>query len=259
MEGRRLLRYFGPRFVISSAARNLVTAIPAWLVEMLAYLHSSRLIHAMPFMLACMLLCPGCGKNTDSPRPASAPAPQASEATGYFEAVDLEGHPLANMRPIATREPNAFDEPVATGDPTGADGKGRLVFPNNERLFLRLWDPELKYFANNFFESVAHEGNVTDNLKVVMAPAASFAVTLLLADGTSLNQDPVEIMMSHPTRGPWWPARGTTDDAGHARFDRVPPGQYVLRVTTASGHEIEVPEIQLPPSAHLDLGALTLR
>ncbi len=178
---------------------------------------------------------------------------------GYFEAVDPAGKPLANMRPIATQTPNAFDVPVATGDPTGADGKGQLVFPNNERLFLRLWDPELKYFANNFYESVAHEGNVTDTLKVVMAPAASFEVTLLLADGSALNQDPVEIMMAHPTRGPWWPARGTTDDTGHVRFDQVPPGQFVLRVTSSSGHEIDVPEIQLAPGGHLDLGAVALR
>ncbi|MCX5757789.1 MAG: hypothetical protein NTU83_04655 [Candidatus Hydrogenedentes bacterium] len=63
--------------------------------------------------------------------------------------MDLEGKPVRGMIPIATREANAFDEPLVRGEPTKEDGSSVFVIPSDQRLFLRMWDPALRHFANN--------------------------------------------------------------------------------------------------------------
>ncbi len=187
----------------------------------------------------------------------AAALPAASVATGYFTAVDLAGKPLPALRPIASREPNAFDEPVAVGQPTDTAGKAMLSFPSTEKLYLRLWDPELKYFANNFYEALPNQGNVAKDMKITMVESAALALRLETADGTPLVSQEIQLMMSHPVRGPWWPARAVTDGEGRVLFSRVPPGQFALSLTMATGERLELPETALMPGGTADLGVIT--
>ncbi len=180
-------------------------------------------------------------------------------ATGYVRVLDLGGEPMANMAPIVTRSANAFDPPLSTGALTDAEGRGSVRFPNNEKLFLRAWDPQLAYFPNNFFTILPASGDATDELTVVMAKAASLSVQLYDADNAPLAHQNIGIMMFHPTEGPWWPASANTDAEGLVHFPAVPPGSFVIKVKAESGLQYELPALSLAPGADIDVGAVILR
>lgn len=194
------------------------------------------------------------------PAPAPQLAPEPENPAGPVEArmkvVDLEGRPLVDMIPIATRQPNAFDEPVAAGNPTGAGGEGRLRFPSTESLFLRAWDPALKYFPNNFYEVLPGGGAIQEELTVQMVPAAALEAQFQTADGAPLANEEVRLMLVHSTRGPWWPARTRTSALGQAIFPSIPPGEFLLHFETGSGARIERGTTALPPGEIVGLGVL---
>ena len=221
-----------------------------------------RKARALPLVL---LLLAACTPEAPEPRaPEAARPPEAASAStdepapavvsGSMRVVDRQGTPLAGMAPIATRQPNAFDAPVATGPLTGPDGRGRIAFPGDARLYLRAWDPELGYFPNNFYDILPDTGDVTDEMVIEMVPAAALLVLLQQADGRPLADADVAMMMIHPTRGPWWPAEARTSSEGVAAFTRVPPGAFTLRFKTGDGALLEVPEAALPPGQTTDLG-----
>ena len=123
-----------------------------------------------------MLAGVGCGRSTPEPTPvmpAEPPQSAPAQVTVNIVAVDLDGRPLANMMPIASRQPNAFDAPLVRGALTREDGAGSLVIPAAEHLYLRAWDPDLKMFANNYLEVVPGAEIDLAPLKVTMAPGAS--------------------------------------------------------------------------------------
>ncbi len=197
--------------------------------------------------------------------PAPAPTPKAPPpepgpvyVTGHVKAVDLDGNALANMAPVVTSRPNAFDRPLATGPLTGEDGLTTFQFPGNQKVYVRAWDPELARFPNNYYD-ILPGGGETDTLVVVMVQGASIEALLLLPAGEAAANDNVGLMMFHPTEGPWWPTEADTGLDGAVRFPKVPAGTYVLRLKTASGHAVEIPEVHLPPGAEVDLGTVTLR
>ncbi len=190
------------------------------------------------------------------------PAPKEAKAgtlTATIQVVDLSGAPQAHMVPIVTKEPNAFDKPVKTGSATDHLGKGTIRFSADEHLFLRAWDPTLNYFPNNFYEVLAGGNQITDDLVIQMVPAAALSVQLLLPDDTIAANMTIGLMLFHPTRGPWWPAEGTTDTDGFVTFAHLPAGEYVLRFKAASGARLEYRQTALPPGDRVDLGVLTLR
>jgi hypothetical protein len=220
---------------------------------------------------ALLLLLTACGGDEPAPpppsppppAPAPAPAPadsaQPATVTGYLKVVDLGGTPLAGMAPIASRQPNAFDPPVATGALTGADGTCSFQFPGDMRLYLRAWDPNLNFFPNNYYDAIPNSGNVTNVLVVTMVPAASLVVTLLGTDGAPLANTNVGLMMFHPALGPWWPADADTDAAGVAHFEKIPAGEYTLKLKAVTGGVLEVPTVPLRPGGKADLGVLPLQ
>lgn len=195
-----------------------------------------------------------------APAPQAAPTPEPDNPAGPVEArmkvVDLDGRPLADMIPIATRQPNAFDEPVAAGDPTGATGEGRLRFPSTESLFLRAWDPALRYFPNNFYEVLPGGGAIQETLTVQMVPAAALEAQFQTPDGAPLANEEVRLMLVHSTRGPWWPARTRTSALGQTIFPSIPPGEFLLHFETGSGARIERGMTALPPGEIVGLGVL---
>jgi len=187
----------------------------------------------------------GCGRADVPPAP-----PTTVVAT--LRAVDLDDKPLKGMIPIATRGANAFDEPLVRGEPSKIDGTSVLSIPSDQHLFLRMWDPVLKYFANNFYEIVPGARNIPATMTVTMVPGASLDMIVPALNAT------VDIMMIHPAEGPWWPARATSDAAGHVHFDAVPAGVYAVRVTAQSGGTADLGEVKLQPSGALDLGRVPL-
>lgn len=207
---------------------------------------------------------------TPPPAPAPAPAPATdaepvtTPATGAsvyatMKVVDLEGNALANMAPIATREPNAFDLPVATGAATDANGEGSIRFNPDEHLYLRAWDPGLDYFPNNFYEALPGGSTIDGLLQIQMVPAAQLDVQLLLPTGEPVANQPVGLMLFHPTRGPWWPAEGQTSAEGVVSFPHLPAGEYVLRFKVESGERLEHKATPLPPGSAVNLGVQTLQ
>ncbi len=160
--------------------------------------------------------------------PASPPSPAENHTptiTATLTAVSLsDAKPLPGMIPIITLEPNAFDEPLAHGDPTDANGVGTFVFPADRKVCLRVWDPTLEYFPNNYFDVLPSEEDSATEGTIVMARAASLHALLLRPDGTPAAGETVRLMMFHPKRGPWWPSEAKTDGGGAVAFDRVPPG-----------------------------------
>jgi len=196
-----------------------------------------------------------------SPSPAPATAENAEgEAflTARIRAVSLSGKPVAGMIPIATLEANAFDKPIATGMPTGADGMGVLRFPSSKKVALRAWDPELRFFPNNFLEVLPNSGVINEVLEVTMVQSGILFAKLLLPDGLPARNENAGIMLLHPVHGPWWPAESNTSDAGEVVFESVPPGKFVLRLKVASGPSIEVAETYIAPGEPTSLGTITL-
>jgi hypothetical protein len=190
------------------------------------------------------------------------PAPKEakpSTLTATVTVVDLSGAPLPRMAPIVTQKPNAFDQPVETGSATDHLGKGTISFPADEHLFLRAWDPTLNYFPNNFYEVLAGGNQIMEDLVIQMVPAAALSVQLFLPDDNIAANMTVGLMLFHPTRGPWWPAEGTTNADGFVTFAHLPAGEYVLRFKVVSGARLEYRQTALPPGDKVDLGVLTLR
>jgi len=233
-----------------------------------------RCAMVVPILLAGVLA--GCGKPQSTPPPEpktsppattqpeeSAKEPAVTPPSGMLEAtvrvIDLDGAPLAHMAPIATREPNAFDTPVATGSATGPDGMGTIRFAGDQHLFLRAWDPGLTYFPNNFYEVLPGGNTIDSQLTVQMAPAASLEAQFVLPSGEPAANQPVGLMLMHPTRGPWFPAESQTDAGGNAEFTHLPAGSYVMRFKVESGPRLEYPETPLPPGNSVNLGVLALQ
>ena len=184
---------------------------------------------------------------------------QARPVVARVRVVDLDGRPLANMTPIATRRPNAFDEPVAHGELTGPDGRGSVVLPPGQRLSVRAWDPALKLFSNNYYDVMPDAGTQTELMTLVMVPSASLGAALVGADGARAANTRVRLMMSHPTEGPWWPDRADTDETGAVRFPSLPAGIYTIRIEAEDAGQLEIPEVDLPPGGRTDLGTLALQ
>ena len=204
-----------------------------------------------------------------SPTPAataeSAPATPATPARALntvrsqVRTVDLQGEPLPGMTPIATLQPNAFDEPIATGPLTNAEGRTELLFPGDQQVCVRAWDPDLHYFANNFVEVLPNTGDATGEITIIMVPGAAIHATLLLPDGAPAANRNAGMMMFHPTRGPWWPSEANTDAQGHALFQNLPAGRFMLKFKVDTGESIELPDISLGPASENDLGVVTLQ
>ncbi len=194
-------------------------------------------------------------------RPADATtAPSGADywGTAHVRVAKLDGTPLAGIAPIVTKQPNAFDAPVATGPLTAANGESYVQYPRKEYLYLRGWDPELKYFPNNFFDLLPSREAVVGGLELVMVEGAVLTAALVGADGVPLANANAGLMMLHPNRGPWWPAQSNCDAAGTVRFEAVPPGSFTLRIKAEPGGMVEVPETAIRPGGAVDLGVLFL-
>ena len=231
----------------------------------------------MPWRLGAVIVvaccCIGCGKREEpAPTPPQAtPEQGTSEPTvlpesqsepgmllGRVRIVDLDGAPIPNMVPIATTLANAFEAPIAQGAPSDADGHGALWLPPDARVFVRAWDPTLERFANNFYDVLPAEGGETDLMTIQMIEGCAVTLRIATTDGRPLANTNIELMMLHPSQGPWWPARGTTDDSGTIHFERVPAGQYGFRIE-AEGHALDLPSRMLPPGGAIDFGELRLQ
>ena len=219
--------------------------------------HPRASVLCAALLLACAI---GCG-GKDAPPPTAVPPsiPSTSSTTAVrVQIVDLEGRPIAGMMPIATRSPNAFDEPLAKGQLTKEDGSGTLAIPTGDRVFVRAWDPALKYFANNYLEVDPGPEAAKDTLGLVMVPGASLDAVLTTSDGTPAANVKVAIMMLHPTEGPWWPTEANTDAQGALHIPAVPAGKFTVRIKTSSGGHTEIPEVTLRPGGHADLATVIL-
>ena len=205
---------------------------------------------------------------TPSAPPAALPSPPASTpptaekhaptVTATLTAVSLsDAKPLAGLIPIITLEPNAFDEPLAHGDPTDANGVSTFVFPADRKVCLRVWDPKLDYFPNNFFDVQPSTEDVVTEGTIAMARAAALHALLLRPDGGPVADETVHMMMYHPRRGPWWPSEANTDSSGSVSFNKVPPGMYDVQVECPSGR-MRAEGVTLLPGESGDLGPITL-
>ncbi len=173
--------------------------------------------------------------------------------------VDLDGRPLSGMRPIATTVPNAFERPISVGEPTAGDGSSGLMIPEDRQVYIRAWDPELNWFANNYIDIPPTPGSSVPELRIVMVRAGSLTVRLIAQTGEPLADTQIELMMFHPTKGPWWPAKSETDDRGNVEFESVPPGVYTVRIDAATSGRIEVADVAIDPAGHTDLGKVRVR
>ncbi len=191
----------------------------------------------------------------------AAPAPEAVDAwaEAKMRVVGLDGQPLSGMIPIATLQPNAFDEPLAKGPATGPDGESSIRIPADQKLALRAWDPELRYFPNNYYEVLPNAGVLQETLVVSMVAAARIDAVLVMPDGRPARQENAGLMLFHSVHGPWWPAQADANEMGEVRFAPVPPGKYVMRIKVASGPMLELPETFVAPDGDLHLGMVYLQ
>jgi len=100
-------------------------------------------------------------------------------------------------------------------------------------------------------------GPVAADTPVTMVPAAEAHGVLLLPGGGPAANTPVSLMLSHPTRGPWWPAEAVTGADGAFSFPNIPPGVFRVELTAAAGAAM-LEEVTLQPGAPNELGAPTL-
>lgn len=224
-------------------------------------------------LLSCLSGCGGCGGTpppetppavpaapaVKAPEPAPTPPTPAAPATITAQVLvtDYEGAPLAGMVPIVTRQPNAFDEPVARGNPTDASGVSRFTFPAGEKLCLRAWDPDLNYFPNNFFDVGPVAELSAADTPIVMVRAATLRGLLLRPDGAPAANEEVSLMLSHPVRGPWWPAKTRTGPDGMLLLPNTPPGMFQIEIQAESGRLL-LPQATLLPGIMADVGMVTL-
>lgn len=192
------------------------------------------------------------------PEVSSEPVVSSVPNTARVRVVGLDGSPLSGMLPIATETPNAFDAPVAKGKPTDSQGRGTIVLDPNRWLYVRAWDPQLRFFANNYFEVPSGNAAVRDELQIVMVEGATLKARLFRADGSPAAHENVGLMMFHPDKGPWWPSEADTDDAGNVQFSRVPAGKFLLALKTSQSGRIDLPAVFLPPGGETDLGNVQL-
>ena len=179
----------------------------------------------------------------------------SGETLARIQAVDQGGKPLAGLIPIANLQPNAFDEPFAKGAPTDSNGMGTVSVPSNKKVFVRVWDPSLRLFANNYLDVPSE----TESTQVQMIMGATFEVTLITADGKPVQDIAVSMMMVHPRVGPWWPGESVTDKNGKVSFGPVPAGKFNLLFQTKSAGKAEVPEVILMPGERRDLRSVRLQ
>ncbi len=190
---------------------------------------------------------------------ASARAPAQGSTRGPVVVVDREGRPLANMLPIATETPNAFETPRVQGPLTGADGTSELALPRDVHLYVRAWDPAMRLFPNNFYEVLPPTGAATETMTITMVEGARLAMTLLNAAQEPAADENVGLMMFHGVHGAWWPGEGDTDAQGRVVFERVPPGEYTIKVKALASGQLEIGGVILPPGGETDLGPVTLQ
>ncbi|MCC6142405.1 MAG: hypothetical protein IT368_01235 [Candidatus Hydrogenedentes bacterium] len=195
------------------------------------------------------------------PPPALLPDPEVgpNSVRATVRVIDLDGRPVPGMAPIATVDASAFQRPLATGPLTGPDGRTTFAFPGDQHVFIRAWDPNMKYFANNFYEALPEEGALDEVLDIVMVQGARLEVLLYGPDSQPLANQPVQIMLIHPTQGPWWPARAKTDPIGLAVFETVPAGEFTVEFHVEPGLHTELSGIALRPGGVKDLGKLLLQ
>lgn len=228
---------------------------------------SSALSHTrFVLCLSIVLAFASCGEKGDSTTPvkpdlASPPPIAAPPATVLIavKSVDMDGKPLANMQPIATKTPNAFDVPLATGELTGADGASSLRVPSDTYLYVRAWDPAKRWFANNYYDVLPGSDAPREALVVTMLPGATLDVEVMGNDGAPVVSQPIGMMMSHPVYGPWWPSETHTDEQGRAQFGPVPPGKYAITIEARDHRHVDLAEQTLLPGKTTHAGPVTLR
>ncbi len=178
---------------------------------------------------------------------------------GKVKIIDSAGLPIENVGAIATLKPNAFDEPLAWGNLSGKDGISEIWVPKNLHLYIRAWDPKLKYFPNNFYEIPPTDSDSLQDMTITMLESTAIEMTLYDSDDNPIAKQNVGLMMIHSKYGPWWPCDGYTDENGNVTFALLPPGIYNLRVKTESGIVLEIKEVTLPPGSHTVLGKIKPR
>jgi len=175
-----------------------------------------------------------------------------------LRAVDLNGAPVSNVFPIATTQANAFDPPVAQGELTGDDGRSVLVLRPGIHAYVRMWDPTMRQFANNFLDVVSRPDLASQELTVTMVPGAAVTLDLLLPDGMPAARIEAEAMLLHPKHGPWWPVQAVTDEAGVLDLGTVPAGRFGIEVAVEHVGFGALPAMYLPPGEAIRVGPVQL-
>jgi hypothetical protein len=215
------------------------------------------------------LLC-ACGNDGQTPSQSASPppappvrgteSPAPTTVTVLVCTVDLERKPIPGMVPIASRQPNAFDPPTAKGLPTATDGNGSIELPLGQHLFVRAWDTRLQMFANNYLEVDTDVGGQTERTEIMMVKGADISFTLVSETMTPMAGANVDVMLSHPTYGPWWPAKGVATHSGMITIPSVPAGQFNLSVTNPDGGAAkEIQNVKLLPGQLVNLGVVQMK
>lgn len=194
--------------------------------------------------------------------PATPPTPEPAgpgHATVSVTLVDLEGKPVAGVTAIAVTEPNAFTKPVAEGAASGPDGRTTVTIPLSTKLCIRGWDSEMRYFTNNFLDVTAEKGVPLPPMTITMVEGCALDALIRTPDGLPAASVAVELTMEHPTRGPWWPARGVTRADGMFHLRSVPPGRFNLDFKTPDGRTVRRTDVEFQPASRTDLGIVTLQ
>lgn len=205
-----------------------------------------------------VLEAPPAGAETAGEAGAEAETPASRAPVGVVRIVDLDGVPLQQMAAIATATPNAFEEPLARGVLSGPDGESRLRLPGRDKVYVRAWDPLLRYFANNYYEVAPDPGVGVYEMTVTMVPGAILEGEFYLPEGDPAAHRPISLMLVHPSEGPWWPADSETDASGHVRFEYVPAGEFDIFLRVDERYVHEASGVPLRAGGRHDLGAVLL-
>lgn len=207
-------------------------------------------------LLALSARLVGCGEQQPAPALAAA---ESDGVMAQVEVVDLRGQPLPGMTPIATTTSNAFDKPAVVGQPTDLSGRGELRLPAHLRLYVRAWDPNRGWFANNYFDVPPGRATHTPLMRIEMVRSASLDAVLLGPDNAPASNTNVGLMMFHPTKGAWWPDEADTDANGVVHFPALPAGTYTLKLKALGVGTLDIPSVELPPGGKADLGVVVLQ
>jgi protocatechuate 3,4-dioxygenase beta subunit len=178
-------------------------------------------------------------------------------ATVHVQITDEAGRPLPHISAGATWT-RSGDGIWTEGTKSDGDGKATLYLYPDEEQYVRGFDPKNKMLARSYQTVNLKAGQVVEDMRIVMLPAASIRAKLMDGDAALANK---RVMCSLLYKdGPEYDRYLQTDSEGLVTMDRLEPGEAKLVMQTMpASHVGTIASLKIQAGQDKDLGEVALR